>query len=230
MRQAQELGARALGICNVVESTIAREADGVFYTHAGPEISVASTKAFSTQLAAMGMLAIWLGRRRQTLTPPEARVLLDALRQTPTLMESLLQDFTPYERIAKNFSHAHSFLFLGRGPQCAIAYEGALKLKEISYIHAEGYAAGEMKHGPIALIDEDLPLVVIAPRNEVYDKVSSNLEEVKARGGRVIAIVTEGDRQVETVCRRDAFYPRRPRVHPTPADCGHHAASGLSHC
>ena len=207
MRQAQELGARALGICNVVESTIAREADGVFYTHAGPEISVASTKAFSTQLAAMGMLAIWLGRRRQTLAPKDARQLLDALRQTPTLMESLLKDLTPYERIAKHFSHAHSFLFLGRGPQCAIAYEGALKLKEISYIHAEGYAAGEMKHGPIALIDEDLPLVVIAPKNEVYDKVSSNLEEVKARGGRVIAIVTEGDTQVEPFAEEVLFIP-----------------------
>ena len=196
MRMARQLGAKCLGICNVVESTIAREADGVFYTHAGPEIGVASTKAFSTQLAAVAMLSVWLGRRRGELDGAQARELLEALRAVPTAMESILQDQTPYEEIAREFHEARSFLYLGRGAQYPIACEGALKLKEISYIHAEGYASGEMKHGPIALIDEHLPVVVIAPQDRIYEKVLSNLEEVKARGGRVIAVVTEGDEHI----------------------------------
>ncbi|MEZ4458655.1 MAG: glutamine--fructose-6-phosphate transaminase (isomerizing) [bacterium] len=193
MREAQSAGARAMAICNVIESTIARESDGVLYTHAGPEIGVASTKAFTTQLAALGMLAVWLGRRRHTLTPDAAREILESLRSVPTAMESLLGDMTVYEDIAKEFSGAHSFLYLGRGVVYPIALEGALKLKEISYIHAEGYAAGEMKHGPIALIDEDMPVVVLAPKNNVYEKTASNVEEVRARDGKVIAVVTKGD-------------------------------------
>jgi glucosamine--fructose-6-phosphate aminotransferase (isomerizing) len=196
MRQAKALGARTLAICNVVESTIAREADGVFYTHAGPEIGVASTKAFITQLAACSLLAIWLGRRRQTIDAARASQLLDALRGVPAQIESILADMTPYEQIARDYSQARSWLYLGRGIQHPIACEGALKLKEISYIHAEGYAAGEMKHGPIALIDEHLPVVVFAPQGRVYDKIVSNLEEVRARGGKILAVVTEGDTHV----------------------------------
>jgi glutamine---fructose-6-phosphate transaminase (isomerizing) len=196
MRQAKQLGARTLAICNVVESTIAREADGVFYTHAGPEIGVASTKAFITQLAACSLLAIWLGRRRNTIDAPRAQHLLDALRAVPAQIEQILGDLAPYETIAHNHAQARSWLYLGRGNQFPIACEGALKLKEISYIHAEGYAAGEMKHGPIALIDEQMPVVVFAPKGRVYDKVVSNMEEVRARGGQIIAVVTEGDTHV----------------------------------
>lgn len=207
MRMARELGARTLSICNVVESTIARESDGVLYTHAGPEIGVASTKAFTTQLIAAGLLAVWLGRRRDALNTDSARELLNALRTVPTSIEKILVESDRYASIAPDFADAHSFLFLGRGPQHHIASEGALKLKEISYIHAEGYAAGEMKHGPIALIDENLPVVVIAPADRVYDKVVSNLEEVKARGGRVIAVVTEGDEHVKSFAEQVFFIP-----------------------
>jgi glucosamine--fructose-6-phosphate aminotransferase (isomerizing) len=196
MRQAKQLGARTLAICNVVDSTIAREADGVFYTHAGPEIGVASTKAFITQLAACALLGIWLGRRRQTLDTPRAQALIDALRGVPAQLEQLLGDMTPYETIAREYSAARSWLYLGRGIQHPIAAEGALKLKEISYIHAEGYAAGEMKHGPIALIDEHMPVVVFAPQGRVYDKIVSNMEEVRARGGKIISVTTEGDAHV----------------------------------
>ncbi|TXD43335.1 glutamine--fructose-6-phosphate transaminase (isomerizing) [Lujinxingia vulgaris] len=197
LREARALGARTLCVCNVIESTIARESDGVLYTHAGPEIGVASTKAFTTQLAAMGMLAICLGRLRGTLASEDARKLIEALREVPAEMEVMLRDMKPYEAIARQFSKAHSFLYLGRGNQFPIAAEGALKLKEISYIHAEGYAAGEMKHGPIALIDKQLPVVVLCPKNRVYEKTASNLEEVRARGGRIIAIGDEGDERLE---------------------------------
>lgn len=210
MRMARQLGARCLSICNVVESTIARESNGVFYTHAGPEIGVASTKAFITQLSAVAMLTVWLGRRRGTLGELAASELLEALRTTPTAVEEILSDMSVYDQIAKQFSEANSFLYLGRGAQYPIACEGALKLKEISYIHAEGYAAGEMKHGPIALIDEHLPVVVLAPKDRVYDKIVSNLEEVKARGGRVIAVVSQGDDQVG---RHSDFVIEIPQAH-----------------
>ena len=196
MREARERGAKVLSIVNVIESTIARESDGVLYTHAGPEIGVASTKAFTTQLAAVNMLAIWLGRRRGTIDRERGRQLIQDLREVPNKMERILNDIDPHEKIAREYSDAESFLYLGRGNQFPIAMEGALKLKEISYIHAEGYAAGEMKHGPIALIDENMPVVVIAPKSGVYDKVLSNLEEVKARKGRVIAIANEDDDQI----------------------------------
>jgi len=196
MREARERGAEVMSIVNVIESTIARESDGVLYQHAGPEIGVASTKAFTTQLAAVNMLAIWLGRRTGELGAERAREMIEALRKTPNQMERVLSDTEPYERIAREFANSESFLYLGRGNQFPIAVEGALKLKEISYIHAEGYAAGEMKHGPIALIDEDMPVVIIAPKSGVYDKMVSNLEEVKARKGRVIAIANENDDKV----------------------------------
>jgi len=196
MREARERGARVMSIVNVLESTIARESDGVLYTHAGPEIGVASTKAFTTQLASVNMLAIWLGRRHGKLDADEARQLIQALREVPNKMEDILNNLGPHQTIAREYSDADSFLYLGRGNQFPIAREGALKLKEISYIHAEGYAAGEMKHGPIALIDEEMPVVIIAPKSGVYDKMVSNLEEVKARRGRVIAIATTDDDQI----------------------------------
>ncbi|QDG52029.1 glutamine--fructose-6-phosphate transaminase (isomerizing) [Persicimonas caeni] len=196
MRQASELGAKCLAICNVIESTIAREAEGVVYTQAGPEIGVASTKAFTTQLAVVSMLAVWLGRRRGTLDAEEAREILQALRDVPGTMDKMLHEKAIYKHIAYNYSDVNSCLYLGRGNLYPIACEGALKLKEISYIHAEGYAAGEMKHGPIALIDENLPVVILVPKNRVYEKVFSNLEEVKARQGQLIALATEGDNGV----------------------------------
>ncbi len=200
IREASKLGARTVGIVNVIESTIARETDGVLYTHAGPEIGVASTKAFTTQLAAVAMLAIKLGRLKGTLDVEKAREHIEALREVPANMEEVLKDVSQYERMARSYSQATSFLYLGRGNQFPIALEGALKLKEISYIHAEGYAAGEMKHGPIALIDRNMPVVVLSPRNRVYDKTASNLEEVKARGGRIIAIGSEGDDRLAQFC------------------------------
>jgi glucosamine--fructose-6-phosphate aminotransferase (isomerizing) len=196
MRQAKEMGARCVAICNVIESTIAREADGVLYTHAGPEIGVASTKAFTTQLAAIEMLGVWLGRRRGTLDDEAGREIIKALRHVPRQIEDIIENDKVYEDIAHEYSSARSCLYLGRGILYPIAAEGALKLKEISYIHAEGYAAGEMKHGPIALIEEDFPVVVLLPRNDVYEKVFSNLEEVKARQGRIIAVATEGDDRI----------------------------------
>ncbi len=196
MEEARERGANIMSIVNVMESTIARESDGVLYTQAGPEIGVASTKAFTTQLAAVNMLAIWLGRRRGLLDGDEGRELIQALREVPNKMERILNNLEPYEQIAREYTDSESFLYLGRGNQYPIANEGALKLKEISYIHAEGYAAGEMKHGPIALIDEDMPVVIIAPKSGVYDKMLSNLEEVKARNGRVIAIANEHDDKI----------------------------------
>lgn len=201
-REAKARGARGLAICNVVGSAIAREADDVLYTHAGPEIGVASTKAFTTQLAAFFLLAVRLGRLRGTLAPQAARQHLAHLFELPLLVERVLRYEPAIKAAAYKFSQARDLLFLGRGPQYPVALEGALKLKEISYIHAEGYAAGEMKHGPIALIDENMPVIVLAPRDSAtepgvnYEKILGNLQEVRARGGRVIAIHSEGDTQV----------------------------------
>ncbi len=201
-REAKARGARGLAICNVVGSAIAREADDVLYTHAGPEIGVASTKAFTTQLAAFFLLAVRLGRLRGTLSADVARNHLENLRELPGLVERTLKYEDVIKAAAYKFSGARDLLFLGRGPQYPVALEGALKLKEISYIHAEGYAAGEMKHGPIALIDENMPVMVLAVRDSAteagvnYEKILGNLQEVKARGGRVIAIHSEGDTMV----------------------------------
>jgi glucosamine--fructose-6-phosphate aminotransferase (isomerizing) len=196
MKMAKELGAKSLAICNVIESTMAREADGVIYTQAGPEIGVASTKAFTTQLAVVAMLAVWLGRRRGELDRDQGREILQHLRDVPGIMDKMLHEKAIYKHIAYNYSDVNSCLYLGRGNLYPIACEGALKLKEISYIHAEGYAAGEMKHGPIALIDDEMPVVILVPKNKVYEKVFSNLEEVKARQGRLIVLATEGDNNV----------------------------------
>jgi len=191
LREAKGKGGRTVAICNVVESSIARECDGVVYTHAGPEIGVASTKAFTTQLVALFLLALRLGRARDVLSAGECGRLTEALLTLPRKVEETVELDASIEEVARTFMNARDFLYLGRGNQYPIALEGALKLKEISYIHAEGYPAGEMKHGPIALIDEHLPVVVVAPRNETYEKVISNLEEVRARGGKVV-LLTDG--------------------------------------
>ncbi|MEN8181843.1 MAG: glutamine--fructose-6-phosphate transaminase (isomerizing) [Myxococcota bacterium] len=196
LREGRSLGARILAICNVREATIARESDDVLYTHAGPEIGVASTKAFTTQLVALYLLAMKLGIARARFSTEQARARLHDLVRLPRMVEATLELDEAVRDIAQKYFHAKNFLFLGRGILYPIALEGALKLKEISYIHAEGYAAGEMKHGPIALIDEDMPVVVIAPRDRVYDKVVSNLEEVRAREGQVIAVASEADDEI----------------------------------
>ncbi len=199
MREAAKRGVKSVAICNVVGSTAAREADGVVYTHAGPEIGVASTKAFTAQLTALFLLALHFGKSRGNLSDEQMKVYLDELVKIPSKAEKLLLDTEEgIKKLAKEFFRNTDFLYLGRGYSYPVALEGALKLKEISYIHAEGYPAGEMKHGPIALIDEKMPVVVLAPKDPVYEKVSSNIEEVRSRGGRVIAFVTDGDRCLNT--------------------------------
>jgi glutamine---fructose-6-phosphate transaminase (isomerizing) len=190
LREAKKKGARSISICNVVGSMATRETEGTVYTHAGPEIGVASTKAFTSQLVALHLLAIYLGQIRGTLTADAARPHLDALTQLPLLLEQTLKCEPQTEEIARKFYQRSDFLYLGRGINYPIALEGALKLKEISYIHAEGYPAGEMKHGPIALIDEHMPVVTIAPHDHVFEKMLGNVQEAKARGGAVIALTT----------------------------------------
>ena len=192
LREAQRRGARTIGLVNVVGSTIAREVDGGIYLHAGPEIGVASTKAFTSQIAALALLTLKMGRLR-SLSILQGREVVRALAKLPELVERVLARAPQVEQIAERLVRATNVLYLGRGYNFPVALEGALKLKEISYIHAEGYPAAEMKHGPIALIDDLMPVVFIAPTDAVYQKVVSNVEEVKARGGRVIAVVTEGD-------------------------------------
>jgi glutamine---fructose-6-phosphate transaminase (isomerizing) len=192
MREARATRSRVLGIVNVVGSTIAREADGGIYLHAGPEIGVASTKAFTSQIVALALLALYLGRQRG-LSADEGQAFADQLSQLPLLMSQALALEAEVQAVARQYGHQRNFLYLGRGVNFPVALEGALKLKEISYIHAEGYPAAEMKHGPIALIDENMPVVFVAPKDEVYQKVVSNMQEVKARGGRIIAITTEGN-------------------------------------
>jgi glucosamine--fructose-6-phosphate aminotransferase (isomerizing) len=192
MREAQRRGARALGIVNVVGSTIARESDGGIYIHAGPEIGVASTKAFSSQVTALAMFALKLARLRG-LTELEGKRIVDAMQKLPDQIAEILETAPAIEEIAEQFKDVTNFLYLGRGYNFPAALEGALKLKEISYIHAEGYPAAEMKHGPIALIDENMPVVFIAPHDSVFDKIVSNIHEVKARGGRVIALTSRSE-------------------------------------
>jgi glucosamine--fructose-6-phosphate aminotransferase (isomerizing) len=192
LREAKRRGARTLGLVNVVGSTIAREVDGGIYLHAGPEIGVASTKAFTSQIAALALLTLQMGRLR-SLSILQGREVVRALARLPELVERVLAKAPEVEQLAERLVRTANALYLGRGYNFPVALEGALKLKEISYIHAEGYPAAEMKHGPIALIDDMMPVVFVAPRDAVYQKVVSNVEEVKARGGRVIAIVTEGD-------------------------------------
>ena len=202
-REAKQKGSKTLAICNVVGSMVTREAAGTIYTHAGPEIGVASTKAFTCQLTALFILAMYLGQAKHTLDEPASRCLVQELLRLPGKLETVLSNDAVYEALGRELYHATDFLFLGRGVHFPIALEGALKLKEISYIHAEGYPAGEMKHGPNALIDEKLPVVVIAthdPTSEesrlLYEKTLSNIQEVKAREGIVIALANQGDKEV----------------------------------
>jgi glucosamine--fructose-6-phosphate aminotransferase (isomerizing) len=199
LREARKKGARSLAICNVVGSMATREAEGSIYTHAGPEIGVASTKAFTSQLVALNLLALYLGQVKETLSATDARAHIAALLQLPKQLEQTLKASAVMEEVAAKYSNRHDFLYLGRGINYPIALEGALKLKEISYIHAEGYPAGEMKHGPIALIDADMPVVTIAPSDHVFEKMLGNIQEVKARGGSVIALTTDGNDTLKSV-------------------------------
>jgi len=207
LREGKGHGARVLAVCNVREATIARESHDVLYTHAGPEIGVASTKAFTTQVVALYLIALKLGHARGVVSDEELRRRLADLQRLRRQVEKVLELDEPVRKIAHRYKDASDFLYLGRGIMYPIALEGALKLKEISYIHAEGYAAGEMKHGPIALIDEDMPVVVIAEKGPVYDKVLSNLEEVRARDGQVIAVATEGDREIADKANEVLYIP-----------------------
>jgi glucosamine--fructose-6-phosphate aminotransferase (isomerizing) len=216
-REAKAKGSKTLAICNVVGSMITREAAGTIYTHAGPEIGVASTKAFTGQLTALYLFALYLSQVRGTLTPEQARVAVEELTRIPGKLEHMLTHDEVCEDLAKQYVRSQDFLFLGRGIHYPIALEGALKLKEISYIHAEGYPAGEMKHGPNALIDENLPVVIIAtrdPKNELsmvrYEKTISNLKEVKARSGKVIALATEGDEDIKDGADHVLYIPPAP--------------------
>jgi glucosamine--fructose-6-phosphate aminotransferase (isomerizing) len=202
LREAKRRGAASLAICNVVGSMAAREADGTIYTHAGPEIGVASTKAFTSQLVALYLLAIRLARARGVLSPDASAAHIDALLQLPALLDQTLALAPDIERISARLQTRTDALFLGRGIHYPIALEGALKLKEISYIHAEGYPAGEMKHGPIALIDERMPVVAIAPRDDAFEKMIGNIQEVKARGGFVIALTTVDEGPLASVLDR----------------------------
>ena len=199
MQLAKASGAFLFGICNVVGSSIARAADTGCYTHAGPEIGVASTKAFTAQVETLLLLALNLAQEKGTVTDEQREKIIAELPNIPAKIEKILKHDKQISELAKTFTYAHNFIYLGRGYNYPIALEGALKLKEISYIHAEGYPAAEMKHGPIALIDEEMPVVVIAPKRGHYDKILSNIQEVKARKGRVISIVTEGDKDVKAI-------------------------------
>jgi glucosamine--fructose-6-phosphate aminotransferase (isomerizing) len=216
-REAKSKGSKTLAICNVVGSMITREAAGTIYTHAGPEIGVASTKAFTGQLTALYIFAMYLAQVRGVMKLEQARESMLELTRIPAKLETLLTHDEACDELAKHYQKVHDFLFLGRGIHYPIALEGALKLKEISYIHAEGYPAGEMKHGPNALIDENLPVVVIATRDVNnpdsmlrYEKTISNLKEVKARSGVVIALATEGDDEIKESADHVLYIPPAP--------------------
>jgi glucosamine--fructose-6-phosphate aminotransferase (isomerizing) len=219
-REMIALGSKTVAICNVVGAMVAREAHGAIYTHAGPEIGVASTKAFTSQLTALFLLALKLGQLRGHLDAAQSVVLIEELSRVPAKIEEVLRGCSPQcEQLAKEFSNARDFLYLGRGIHFPIALEGALKLKEISYIHAEGYPAGEMKHGPNALIDETLPVVVLVGRDEAdpasklrYEKTLSNIQEVTARSGRVIAVATEGDTLIGSLVEHVIYIPPAPEM------------------
>ena len=212
IKMAKSKGATILGICNVVGSTIARETDAGSYTHAGPEIGVASTKAFTAQVTILTMMAIRLAYKKGKITQTQHQLYLEELERIPSKIELALQSNDLVQEIAFEYKDALNFLYLGRGVNFPVALEGALKLKEISYIHAEGYPAAEMKHGPIALIDEHMPVVVIAPRRGIYEKVVSNIEEVKARKGKIIAVVTQGDTNVRELADHVVEIPETDEI------------------
>ncbi len=207
-RMIREMGVKSLTICNVPESTLARESDGVIYTHAGPEIGVASTKAFTTQSMALLLLSLYIGQRNETLTTEDVRKVLSRIVEIPDIVKKTLEKKDKIKSIAKKFKDFKDFLYLGRGFHYPIALEGALKLKEISYIHAEGYPGGEMKHGPIALIDKYFPTFVFAPEGDVYEKMLGNVQEIKARDGIVISVVTEGDERVSALSDEVIYIPK----------------------
>ncbi|GIK60534.1 MAG: glutamine--fructose-6-phosphate transaminase (isomerizing) [Ignavibacteriota bacterium] len=207
LREAKSKGALALGICNVVGSTIARESMSGVYIHAGPEIGVASTKAFTAQLVVLALITLLISKRKG-LPSSEGKKITKALSEIPKQIEQILLLNDEIEKIADEFKDAHNFLYLGRGYNFPVALEGALKLKEISYIHAEGYPAAEMKHGPIALIDEDMPVVFIAPKDSTYEKILSNIQEVRARGGRIIAVADNGDGEIDKLVDYTIKIPR----------------------
>ncbi|MCK5286338.1 MAG: glutamine--fructose-6-phosphate transaminase (isomerizing), partial [Thermodesulfovibrionia bacterium] len=207
-REARKYGSKVLSICNVVGSTSSREANSIFFTHSGPEIGVASTKAFTSQLVALYLFSIAAAKARGGVDKRASKELLNDLILLPEKVESVLKLNNYILKIAKEFFQVKDFLYLGRSVNYPIALEGALKLKEISYIHAEGYPAGEMKHGPIALIDDDLPVLVLAADDKVYEKILSNIEEVKSRGGTVIALAVEGDNTIASLVRHTIFIPR----------------------
>jgi glucosamine--fructose-6-phosphate aminotransferase (isomerizing) len=218
-REARQKGSKTLAICNVVGSMIAREASGAIYTHAGPEIGVASTKTFTAQLTALFLLALYLGEVRGATPREQARYYINELLKIPGKLETLLARDEVSEELAKRYSKSQDFLFLGRGIHYPIALEGALKLKEISYIHAEGYPAGEMKHGPNALIDENLPVVIVATQDREdphsvlrYEKTMSNVKEVKAREGKVIAVAVEGDEEIKESVDHVIYVPQAPEL------------------
>ncbi|HEX7039790.1 MAG TPA: glutamine--fructose-6-phosphate transaminase (isomerizing), partial [Trueperaceae bacterium] len=208
LREARRRGARTLAVLNVKGSSLSREVDDVLYIHAGPEIGVASTKAYTAMVAAFALLALWLGRARGTVDDDLARELVRGLRELPQQVERALRCREEVARVAEGLLGARSALFLGRGVNVATALEGALKLKEISYVHAEAYPTGEMKHGPIALIDEHLPVVAVATASPLYDKTVSNLQEVKARDGRLIVVANEGDERVREHADEVVYVPR----------------------
>lgn len=207
IREARKLGSMAMGISNVVGSMITRETQGTIFTHAGPEIGVAATKTFTTQLVAFYLFALYLAQLRKQLDSVQLTEKLQGLTTIASLVESILQNHDQIEEMVKPYINCNDFLFLGRGINYPIALEGALKLKEISYIHAEGYPAGEMKHGPIALIDERMPVVVLCPRDRHYEKMCSNVQEAKAREGRILAIATEGDQGIRDLTENVFYIP-----------------------
>jgi glutamine---fructose-6-phosphate transaminase (isomerizing) len=210
LHEAKKRGALVLGICNVVGSSISRETDAGVYTHAGPEIGVASTKAFTAQVTVLAMIGMLMGRENGVITDSQMKHLVQELNEIPDKVKEILKDTTQIREIAGLFTYAPNFLYMGRSYNFPVALEGALKLKEISYIHAEGYPAAEMKHGPIALIDEHMPVVVIAVTDHTNDKMISNIEEVKARKGRIIAISSNGKSEV---ARLAEFNITIPEVH-----------------
>jgi glutamine---fructose-6-phosphate transaminase (isomerizing) len=207
VREAEKRGARCLGICNVVGSTIARESHAGVYIHAGPEIGVASTKAFTSQITVLSLLALIFGRLK-SISSTEGQKIVRAMLEVPAQVAEILKTDEEIKSIAEKYFHHNNFLYLGRGPNYPVALEGALKLKEISYVHAEGYPAAEMKHGPIALIDENMPVVFICPRDNAYQKIVGNIAEVRARRGKIIAITNEGNTEVSEMADHVICIPR----------------------
>jgi glucosamine--fructose-6-phosphate aminotransferase (isomerizing) len=208
MREAKRRGARVISICNVMASSITRETEGVIYTHAGPEIGVASTKAFTCQLVVLYLASLYLARIRRCLSEAIMRQDIADLKKMPSLIKDILKRHSEIEKLSGIFYKKNNFLYLGRGEGYAVALEGALKLKEVSYIHAEGYPAAEMKHGPIALIDRNMPVVVLALKGRRYDKILGNISEIKARSGIVIALASSGDKKIKDKVDHTIYIPR----------------------